>query len=246
MSAALARVVVAETLDGLAEADPDARRSRRDLRRVHRAMGTRGILAEALRDWLSASPAGRPLRVLELGAGDGTLMLGVARTLARNAARVELTLLDRQDLVEPSTRDAYAALGWAAMPRRVDIVDWIATGTEERWDLIVTNLFLHHFEGETLRSLLAACAARTDRFFACEPRRARLALAASHLVGFIGANAVTREDAVLSVHAGFRDAELSALWPNPDCAWRLDEQPAALFSHCLRATRTRGQAANGS
>jgi predicted nicotinamide N-methyase len=174
--------------------------------------------------------------VLELGAGDGTLMLGVARALAPVSTRVELTLLDRQDLVEAATRDAYAALGWTVVPRVVDVCDWIANGADERWDLIVANLFLHHFEGEALHALLAACAARSDRFFACEPRRARLALGASHLVGFIGANAVTREDAVLSVHAGFRDAELSAAWPHAG-GWQLHERPAALFSHCFSATR---------
>jgi len=58
----------------------------------------------------------------------------------------------------------------------------------------------------------------------------------------LGANAVTREDAVLSVHAGFRDAELSTAWPGNAADWRLQEHPAGLFSHCLRAER-RSQAA---
>jgi hypothetical protein len=54
MSTALARVVAPETLDGLSEADPEARRSRRDLRRVHRAMGTRGAAG-----WCRLQAAGR-------------------------------------------------------------------------------------------------------------------------------------------------------------------------------------------
>ena len=80
-------------------------------------------------------------------------------------------------------------------------------------------------------------AARTDRFFACEPRRSGLALAGSHLVGFIGANAVTREDAVLSVHAGFRDHEIAAQWPQAGGPWRWQERAAGLFSHCFSARR---------
>ena len=106
-----------------------------------------------------------------------------------------------------------------------------------RWDLIVANLFLHHFEGAPLAGLLAAAAARGDRFLACEPRRSRLALAASRLVGAIGANAVTREDAVLSVHAGFCGNEIAALWPS-EAGWRIDERPAGWFSHCFVAERT--------
>jgi hypothetical protein len=108
---------------------------------------------------------------------------------------------------------------------------------EARWDLIVTTLFLHHFEGVAFKRLLAAIERRAVRFFACEPRRAPLALVGSHLVGALGANAVTREDAVLSVRAGFRDDELSRLWPGPPGDWRLREYTAGLFSHCLRAER---------
>jgi hypothetical protein len=43
---------------------------------------------------------------------------------------------------------------------------------------------------------------------------------------------------VLSVHAGFRGSELSALWPRHPKGWRLREYPAGLFSHCLRAERS--------
>jgi hypothetical protein len=201
--------------------------------------------------------ARRPLRVLELGAGDGTLLLGVARSLDSRWPAVELTLLDRQSLVEPSTVDAYAACGWRVTPRVVDVFEWarsagadpalpaasMSIGARTRpepippWDLIVANLFLHHFEGPALIMLLVAIEAQGARFFACEPRRATLAWFGSHLIGALGANAVTREDAVLSVQAGFCDRELSALWPQQARPWRLREYPAGLFSHCLQARR---------
>ena len=244
----MARVVAAEALDTLAPHDPAAIRSRRDLRRIHRAMGTQAIVTTALRHLLGARPEGAPLRVLELGAGDGHLMLGVGRSLAHSAApspRVELTLLDRQRLVSPATIAGYAALGWHAVEAITDVTDvaeWAGAATrpqaaEPHWDLIVANLFMHHFEGAPLASLLAAIARRCDRFFACEPQRAWLALAGSHLVGAIGANAVTRQDAVLSVHAGFRATELSALWPGRAADWTLREYSAGLFSHCFHAER---------
>jgi hypothetical protein len=234
----LPRVVAAETLDVLPPGDPAALRSRRDLRRVHRAMRTRAVLQRALQGWRFERERPAPLRVLELGAGDGTLLLGIAQMLAHQWPRVELVLLDRQRVVEHATLERYALLGWQARVETADVLDWAAQrASGGRWDLIVANLFIHHFEGAALAALLGAIAARTDRFLACEPRRARLALGASHLVGALGVNAVTREDAVLSVHAGFRDRELSALWPGARDEWMLEEFPAALFSHCLRATR---------
>ena len=241
----LARTVDPETLDGLAADVPAAQRSRRDLRWIHRAMGTRAIVRCALRDITASRRAVTPLRILELGAGDGSLMLGVARTLALSWPKVELTLLDRQPLVGRSTVRRYAQLGWTVNAQVGDVFDWAASSTATqfhgsgaaRWDVIVANLFLHHFDGAPLAGLLAAVATRTDRFFACEPRRDWLALAASHLVGAIGANAVTREDAVLSVHAGFRGDELSKSWPVHGAEWQLREYSAGLFSHCFRAER---------
>ncbi len=236
------RIVAAETLDGLAENDPAAMRSRRDLQRVHRVMGTRAIVLRALRDMTRFRSASEPLRILELGAGDGSLMLGVAAALAPVWSGVEITLLDRQSLVDAETVERYARHGWKVEKKIVDIMDWVAEANAEdsqskRWDVIVANLFLHHFDGAPLQSLMSAMAARCDRLFACEPRRARLALVGSHLIGAIGANAVTREDAVLSVRAGFCDHELTQLWPSDSDSWRTQEYSAGLFSHCFRAER---------
>ena len=236
------RHVTPEALDSLAESDPRAMRSRRDLKRIHHAMRTRSIVLKGLRGITSSHHGAMPLRVLELGAGDGTLMLGVAKAFAATGPRVELTLLDRQDLVEPATLERYAHYRWSARPAVLDVQQWVASPgvpATPHWDLIVANLFLHHFEGEPLHTLLGAIASRTERFFACEPRRARLALLGSHLVGVIGANAVTRTDAVLSVHAGFSDTELSAAWPSRGTVWKTREYAAGLFSHCFAAERIR-------
>jgi hypothetical protein len=240
----MSRVVTAETLDELDPADPAARHSRRDLVRVHRAMGTRSIVLRGWRALVSTQRAGAPLRILELGAGDGSLLLGVARALAPRWPQVELSLMDRQDIVTPATLAGFAEVGWSARVQRADVLAWAARTPDAaqclpapRWDLISTALFLHHFDGGELDLLLAAAAARCDRFFACEPHRSWLALAGSHLVGAIGANAVTRQDAVLSVRAGFRGCEIAARWPQTGQQWQTWESAAGLFSHCFSARR---------
>lgn len=270
-----ARIVASERLDLLPPDDPLALRSRRDLRRVHLAMGTRGIVARGWRTLLPeasmstpATPVSRsahaPVRVLELGAGDGTLALAVARRVASDWPVVHLTLLDRQDIVSAETRSGFDTLGWSMTVERIDVHDWARTADAERvsrsapgassgptdapttnaaaiapaWDLITTTLFLHHFEREALAGLLAAVACRSRAFFACEPRRGQFALLGSRLVGLIGANEVTREDAVLSVRAGFRDGELSALWPGTSDGWSTRESSARPFGHTFSARRT--------
>jgi hypothetical protein len=239
----LARRVQAEQLDGLAANDPIAVHSRRDLQRVHRVLRTRARLVRELRQ-LKPPAAPAPLRVLELGAGDGSLLLGVARELSSAWPAVELTLLDRLALVERSTVAEYARHGWTARSRVVDVLDWArevdasTPGARTRWDVIVANLFLHHFADRDLALVLRAIAASTDELVACEPRRGWRALAGSHLIGVLGANAVTRTDAVLSVHAGFRARELTALWPAAP-GWNLQEAASGALSHCFRATRRR-------
>jgi hypothetical protein len=162
-------------------------------------------------------------------------MLALAQRLAAKWPGVQLGLLDRQDLVTPHTLQAIRQLGWQPQVIVTDVETW-AEG-DEQWDLIVANLFIHHFEGEALSRLLNTVSSRCRTFVACEPRRSWLALAGSRMVGLLGANDVTREDAVLSVKAGFRQRELSSLWPHNYHSWRLHECAAGLFSHCFIATR---------
>jgi hypothetical protein len=230
----LPRRVEPEMLDDLPEADRRAIRARRDLRRINRLMATQSVLCRGI----DAATRGRPPRcIVELGAGDGTLLLRVARSRAAKWPGVTATLVDRKNLVSPDTREGFAALGWKLRLVTRDVFDWLDATPPVPHDLLVANLFLHHFAGDALQRLLCGIAARSVAFVACEPRRGATALLGSHLVGCLGCNAVTRHDAVASVHAGFSHAELTAAWPRSS-AWETDEYAAGLFSHCFLAKRS--------
>lgn len=229
---ALPRLVQPEVLDGLHADDPAALRARRDLRRLHHVMGTLTMLSRAL-DRVVAQRT--PRRILELGAGDGSLVLRLAKRHAPIWPDVEITLLDRRPAVGDTTLDGFRRRGWTARVVAADVFDWLETNAEQ-WDLIVTTLFLHHFPAADVARLLQRVAPRTQAFVCCEPRRSAIPLVASHLVALLGAGPVTREDAVVSVHAGFVGNELSAAWPDR-ASWELQEYAAGLFSHCLVARR---------
>ena len=70
---------------------------------------------------------------------------------------------------------------------------------------------------------------RTSVFVACEPVRTPFALLGSWLLPLIACNEVTCHDAELSVRAGFRGRELSALWP--EARWTLREGRYGPFTH---------------
>ena len=231
------RVVELELLDNLPPRDLRAVGSRADLQRLNIIMGHAGILSRAFfRNQLEATALRlRPLRLVELGAGDGTFLLRLAHFSAAIGLTAEATLLDRQNLVSTETRRAFAALNWAIESLTTDVFTWLKQSAPTV-DVMLANLFLHHFPDQFLRALLGLVAGRTNLFIACEPRRSLLALAASRSLRLIGCNEITQHDAVRSVRAGFLGRELSALWP-ADNQWQLSEQSAGLFSHCFIAKR---------
>jgi hypothetical protein len=197
------RIIETEWLDSLPASDPRAEHSRRDLRRVNTLMGNARHIAAALRPY-----AREGMRVADLGAGDGSLMRAVQRRLPL----IETISVDKSD--------------------GLDVLDFLRQ-SGPRLDAIVCNLFLHHLDGDLLSDVLALAAERAPLFVACEPRRARIALQASRMLWVLGANEVTRHDAVVSVRAGFTGNELSGIWPSGK--WTLEERVAWPFTHFFSA-----------
>lgn len=232
------RCVEPEWLDQLPADDPRAIRSRQDLRRVNALMMQTGIMARAL---IGNGAHLRPRVLLDLGAGDGTFTLRLARRLASRWPNVTAILLDRQDIVSRETRDGFAALQWKAETVTADVLEFLEQAGPAVMDVVTANLFLHHFPQEKLARLLARIARSASLFVACEPRRSTLAREAGRLLWAFGCNDVSRHDAVASARAGFRGNELSALWPQGP--WELHERPARIFTHCFVARRTQPEAA---
>jgi hypothetical protein len=224
------RRITPELLDVLPAQDPRALASRSDIHRLNRLMGNARIATEALRVAVNGR---RPRRLVELGAGDGSFLFQLARRLASEWRGTTVTLLDRHDVVTAETREAFARLGWPVDTVTGDVFDWLRQSPPAN-DVIVANLFLHHFSCDQLAELLRASAAYTRIFVAVEPRRSAWALASSRLVGLLGCNRVTRHDAPASVRAGFSGHELSRLWP-ANAQWSLCEGSAGLFSHLFVA-----------
>jgi hypothetical protein len=222
------RTIQPEILDDLSPDDPRAIQSRRDLRKINTFMGHLGMVVRALGGLPSP-----PRLLVELGAGDGTFLLKIARRLGPQV-RMRAILVDRRPSLSAATHAGFAALGWQIEVCESDVFEWLCRPHAETADVTVANLFLHHFREGELANLLNLAARQTRCFVACEPRRSRTALAGVSLLRVIGCNDVTLHDGDISVRAGFRDRELSALWP-PDQGWHLTERQRGLFTHAFIA-----------
>lgn len=227
----MSRIVEPELLDSLPATDSRAMRSRRDLRRINSVMGQAGLMAAQLKK------LPQPKLLIDLGSGDGQFLLQVARRL--EWLGVGALIADRQDIVSDKTKAAFRALQWKCEVVQKDIFEFLESSDAQVKDgpvYVTANLFLHHFVDEDLQRLLTLAAARADAFVAVEPRRSAFALLGARMVWFLGANRVTRHDAVASVRAGFCGDELTQLWPQK--GWDVEENKYFPFSHSFAARKS--------
>ena len=222
----MVRVVEPEILDQLPPVHESAAHSRRDLARLNGLMRH----ASLVRPHITVDV----IRVVDLGAGDGTLLLRALKSAGSHVR--EVVLVDQQRIVSDDTLRAFEILGIKPSVAIADVFVWLNGQSVAPHTAIVANLFLHHFQGNNLQRLLELASQASDLFIACEPRRGLWPRLAASLVGLIGCNHVTRHDAVVSVRAGFRGCELTSLWPDRS-TWKIEERSAGLFSHLFVARR---------
>ena len=225
------RIVKPEVLDTLPANNPHAERSRRDIQRLNLLIGHDRIVCKALA-WVLA---GRRLEhITDLGAGNGHFLLSIAQRWHQRST-VAASLIDLVDGFDRRAVVEFEALGWKVKLEIADAVQWLGKVANHK-EVVLANHFLHQLSDAELAALFAAVATSADGFISAEPRRRMFPLFCSHLVWFTGSGWVTCHDAPVSFRAGFRDRELSALWPDQK-NWKLTEHRAGLFSHLFIAKR---------
>ena len=206
------RVVIPEILDSLDSADPEAIRSRADLRMINFLMGNERWILRQLRNHPDATRKG----VVEIGAGEGALL----RKLHGRG---------------PSSADSAVAKNWLTgldiAPRPANLPDsihWhqndlfqIASANTLSGGSLVACLFLHHFEDSQLQQL-SAFVQRFEMLCIVEPLRRPLPLTMAALLRPL-VNRVTRHDMPVSIRAGFDRGELFAALGISAPAWAITE-----------------------
>ena len=222
-----------EILDSLPSSDPSALASRRDLQRLHPLLGQ-------TRHWLrwfqKRFPDRPPASLTDLGCGDGHLLtLLLPKSFPNGGHGCRLFFVDRQPSVPDSSLELLRRQNWLPTVIPSDLRKGFSSVPP--CELILCNLFLHHFHDSELRDFFKTISALTPMFAAAEPLRGFAGAMGSRLLKFLGCHSVTLHDARVSVQAGFRDHELSGLWPHfPD--WSLTERRIGLFTHFFCAEKS--------
>lgn len=228
-----ARRLSPEILDFLPSCDPSALASRRDLQRLHPILGQSRLW---LRWFQKRYPDRPPASLVDLGCGDGHLLTTLLTKAFPNGGHgSRLFFVDRQPSIPDSTLELLRRQNWLPTVIPSDLHEWIRSAPPA--ELILTNLFLHHLTNPELRDLFKKISNLSPMFAAAEPIRGFTGTIASRLLGFLGFHSVTLHDARVSVQAGFRDHELSGLWPNPS-GWSLTEHRVGLFTHFFCAEKS--------
>lgn len=181
------RIVEPEILDELAPDDPDAVRSRADLRFINRMMGGERWIVRELASFPDVTT------VVELGAGEGILASRI------KAAYPELDVIAMDIQPRPSGVDPEVV--W----EQGDVLE--SQRRFGREAVVVANMFVHHFDDDAL-GRLANTFSNVGGWLCHEPCRSSAALFWGRLLlPFVGK--VTRHDMLVSIRAGFVPAELA-------------------------------------
>lgn len=217
------RLVIPEILDSLADDDPVAIRSRRDLVLINGLMGNYRWVARQI----AKTSQDQVSEWVEVGAGDGQLATVLSDAEAAGRTITGMDLISRPG----SWPDSWQ---W----RQGDIFEGLGEGSVQHRGF-VANLFLHHFELDDLRRLGRVIDRECSRLIVSEPARHRFFYVASHLFDpFV--NGVTRHDMRISIGAGFRKGELAfALGLGND--WEIRESMTILGAYRLEAWRRAGK-----
>ena len=209
------RLLVPELLDSMDPFDPQAIRSRWDLRVINAFLGNeRWITSQCRRQAPTID------RIIELGAGEGHL----SKRLHHALPQATITGLDFR-----------ARPDGLASPIRWIQGDFLKTLEGTPSDTCVGNLILHHFDSGGLRTL-GNILQKFRMLVFCEPLRRIIPMKLARLALPL-AGEVTRHDMPASIRAGFVCGELPSLLGLDPAHWNIEEKESGRGSLRLIASR---------
>jgi 2-polyprenyl-3-methyl-5-hydroxy-6-metoxy-1,4-benzoquinol methylase len=198
------RVTRDELLDNDLGTPEEIRASLEDLWRINRRLG--GVSSNLkLLERFFAKTGPHPVRVLDVGAGDARLAHRLREKLAAQKIRADIVALDRRR----------SHLGMCANGNRLPSVAadvFRLPFRNEAFDVVMCNLFFHHFSGQSARDLLRRMAAAArEAVLVNDLERHWLPYLFIRCARPFARSRITRHDGPASVRQAYTRPELEAL-----------------------------------
>jgi ubiquinone/menaquinone biosynthesis C-methylase UbiE len=199
------RITCSELLDEDKGTRREIRDSLDDLWRINRWLGGVSASLRLLEDFFARAGA-HPVRVLDVGAGDSRLASQLQRELQRQGLEVEFTVLDRR---LSHLRNGSKQTG-TPQPVVADALALPFAGGS--FNVVMCNLFFHHFSDEPARQLLRGMAAiSSEAVIVNDLERHRLPYLFIRYAPWFARSPITRHDGPASVRQAYTRSELAAI-----------------------------------
>jgi len=199
------RVPSQEWLDDDLASPEEIRQSFDDLWRINRRLGgVSGCLR--LLEGFFARTGSRRARILDVGSGDGRLAARLQEELARRRLSAEFVAFDRRP--NHLTNGNHFPRGFSRVAGDAPEFPFRA----ESFDVVMCNLFLHHFSGEHARKMLQGLAAiASQAVLINDLERHPLPYFFIRFAWPFARSRVTRHDGAASVRQAYTRQELGEL-----------------------------------
>lgn len=197
---------ILEMMDRPQAISPELERDLERLRQLNRWFGSYRLILSFIRKWLKPE---KPMRIADLATGSGDIPRQIVNYARSVGARVEIDALDRQpptlEVARELNRD-YPEITFL----EADALEW---QPQERYDIVLNSLALHHFSEPDAVRLLQRCRELSTKFvLVSDLRRGRfLSTGVYLLTATIFREPMTRYDARLSAARAFSFGELGNL-----------------------------------
>ena len=176
------------------------------LEMTNRWFGGTGIVLRALQRWSAGWPAGRGVRVLDVGTGGADIPCALLAWARAQDVDMEVTGIDLAPDVVAAARERTRGVEGLSI-EQASLADVAAS--ERRFDYVTASLFLHHVPPGRVGDALGGLDRLATRgVIVSDLRRSWLALAGVGLLSYVAGNAVVRHDGPLSVRRAFTVDEL--------------------------------------
>jgi len=142
-----------EMLDAGQGSFQEVRESLRDLDRINRWLGGEAPLRRFLYPGIAGQAGGKPVRVLDVGAGSGATSIAIARWATEKKIPVEIIAFDNNERHLAIARKAVRGRPGIRLlrgdARRLPFA-------EGSFDFVFSTLLLHHFDSNTLGTMIPA------------------------------------------------------------------------------------------